>query len=301
MTIITMMVWLLCGLIENGWWGQLVCFATTTYLMIELSNSNALLRVRSRMVCSTFLALSCASCFLFGLLSGGIAQLCTAAATIILFHNYQDKSSPGWTFYAFLCTGFSTLIFVQTFYLVPIIWLLMATQLQSLSWRSWFASLIALFTPYWFASVYFIFQKDFTPLAHHFAQLTYLPFPYDYTSLSVSQIAAFILVVILTLMGIVHSWLRSFEDKIRIRQLYGYCTTMSFVLIFFIILQPQHYYILMRMLLVYTSPLIAHFLTLTHSKATNILFIISLALTFCLTIFNLVAPFIASWTGLSIF
>lgn len=294
---ITLGVWLLCGLVEHAWWGQLVCFVATTYLLVELSNSNALLRVRSRMVSATFLALSCASCLLLGSLPGGIVQLCTVAATIILFRTYQDKQAPGWNFYAFLCIGLSSLVFVQTLYFVPLVWLLMASHLQSLSWRSWMASLIGLLTPYWFAMLYFLYVQNFTPVAAHFSQLTQLPFPYDYASLAIGQWALYVLVLVLAMTSAVHFWYRSFEDKIRIRQLFGYFIAMSFFVLLILALQPQHFDMLMRMLLVFASPLIAHFFTMTSSKSTNIFFIVTLVLVSLLTVYNIVSPFLMEWSA----
>lgn len=297
MVIVTLLTWVLCGLVTYGWWGQLVCFAAATYLMIELSNNNSLLRVRSRMVSACFLALSCATCFLFYSLSAGIVQLCLVAATIILFHTYQDSQSPGWTFYSFLCLGLASLVFVQVLYLVPVVWLLMITQLQSMSWRSWIASLLGLATPYWFLAAYFLYQQDLTFVAGHFARLVEVPFPFDYATLGVSQISSFFFTLLFSLIGVFHLWVRGFEDKIRTRQLYGYFTGMSFVLALFLILQPQHFDVLMRMLIVTTSPLIAHVLTLTHTKASNILFIVGAVLALLLTLFHLLFPYLSAWIG----
>ena len=163
--IFTLVVWLLSGLVSHGWWLQLLLFAVTTYLTVELSNANALLRIRSRMVSCTFLALSCATCFLFGSLTAIIVQLCITVTTIILFRTYQDQQAPGFTFYAFLFFGISSFFFVKVLYLLPIVWILMATHLQSLSWRSWLASLLGLATPYWLAFAYCMLRQDFTLLS----------------------------------------------------------------------------------------------------------------------------------------
>ena len=186
--LIALAVWLLCGLIDRGWWGQLICFAVSAYLMVELSNGNALLRVRSRMVSSVFLILSCTFCFNFGSLSAGIVQLCSVAAIIILFHSYQDDQAPGWTFYAFLCLGLGSMAFIQLLIFAPIAWLLMAVYLQSLSLRTWVASLIGLVTPYWFAGVYLLFERDFSPVVGHFEQLGLLALPPDYSTLTMAQV-----------------------------------------------------------------------------------------------------------------
>jgi len=304
-------VWLLAGLATQQWWGPLACFAATVYLMVELSNSNALLRVRSRMVSASFMALSCTACSLFGSLSGGIAQLCFVAALIILFHTYQDKQSPGWTYYAFLCLGLGTTVFVQLLYFVPVVWLLMATQLQSLSWRSWIASLMGLCTPYWFGSLWFIYQQDFTPLIAHFTQIAQ-PFDNNYQehllSLTVGQTLAFVLTMVLALTGMLHFWYRSFEDKIRVRLLYGFFATLCLLSALLLLAQPQHYDVLMRFVVATASPFIAHYFTLTHTRLSNIVFCVSVVLVLLLTAFNLLtmtiailSPLNSTWSGLLTF
>ena len=106
-------MWLLGGLVKEQWWLQFACFLLTTYLMVELNNSNALIRIYSRIVSATFLVLSCMACFLFPSLPGNFTQLCVVAACLILFRSYQDKASTGWTYYGFLCVGLASLTFIH--------------------------------------------------------------------------------------------------------------------------------------------------------------------------------------------
>ena len=302
----TMVVWLLCGLVQNQWWEQLACMAASVYLMVELSNANALLRVRSRMVSGVFLVLSAMTCFLFGSLSGGIVQLCFIGTLIILFHTYQDPQAPGWVFYGFLCMGLASLVFVHSLYFVPLLWLLMATQLQSFSMRTWVASVIGLSTPYWFLLPWVLYRQTPSLLTDHFTPLLQFPFPYDYAMLGVSRLSVFAFTTVLTLMAILHFWYRSYEDKIRIRQLYGIFTIIVLLSIVWLVLQPQHYDALMRIIIVCASPLIAHLFTLTNSRFSNVLFCVATAMAALLTVLSLLEPhwqtivdtLTALWTGL---
>lgn len=302
----TMVVWLVSGLVQNQWWEQLACMVASVYLMVELSNANALLRVRSRMVSSVFLVLSATACFLFGSLSGGIVQLCFIGTLIILFRTYQDPQAPGWVFYSFLCMGLASLVFVHSLYFVPLFWLLMATQLQSFSMRTWVASVIGLTTPYWFLLPWVLYRQEPLLLTDHFAPLVQFPFPYDYATLSVSRLVVFVFTNVLTLIAIFHFWYRSYEDKIRIRQLYGIFTVMVLLSIVWLALQPQHYDALMRIIIVCASPLVAHFFTLTNSRFSNGLFCAATALAALLTVLSLLEPhwqtivdtLTALWTGL---
>ena len=274
----------------RGAWVQFVCFLVSAYLMVELNNSNALIRIYSRTVSCSFIVMSCAASFLFSSMAGAIAQLGVIAATIALFRTYQDKLSVGWTFYAFLFVGLATAVCIQVLFYVPLLWMLMFFQLTSLSWRTFCASLIGLITPYWFALPLFIYKGQLALMADHFAALASLPFPYDYTSLSLNQILLFAFVVALATTGTIHYWRNKSSDNIRIRLLYG-CFIMIWMLTtVFIVLQPQHYDILIRILIINASPVIAHFLSLTYTRVTNIAFYVVCASALLLTLLNLWMP-----------
>ena len=293
----SVVVWLLAGLVQHQLWPQLACFVATVYVLVELTNQNALLRVRSRMVSSTFIVLSCASSFLLPQMTGGIAQLCMVVSFLLLFTTYQTSHSAGRIFYAFAAIGLGSLAFVQMLWYVPVLWILMATQLQSINWRTWLASMLGLATPYWFALVWLLlpfnltadWTADLSPLADHFALLADISRPsLPTTPYLLGSILVLALTLILGAVGITHFWQYSFEDKIRIRLLYGFFTAMTAFTTFLILVQPQHFDVLMRLLTLCACPLIAHVLTFTSSRLSNILFFVALALAIALTVFNLI-------------
>lgn len=275
-------------------WASLACFALTAYIMVEMSNANALIRVRSRMVTSTFIILSAAAGFLIGPIPPVVTQLSFVAASLIIFTTYQDRQAWGRTFYAFFFIGLASCTFVQTFMLVPLLWILMATQLQSLSWRSWMASLLGIATPYWLMLPWLIFEGDFTLWTAHAERLMTLHTPFDLSVVSLPQILIFVFTLTLSIVGMAHFWSRCYEDKIRIRLLYGLFTTMTFACALMLVVQPQHYATLMRLMLVFASPLIAHFFTLTSSRLTGILFIVAIVLAAVIGVLTQLWPFIAT-------
>jgi len=289
--------WLLAGLWPQQLWPQLACFVATVYLMVELSNHNALLRVRSRMVTSTFIVLSSTAPFLLPQMVGGVVQLCFVVAFLLLFQTYQNPQSPGTVFYAFVSLGLASLTYVYTLWYVPVLWLLMGTQLQALSWRSVAASLLGLSAPYWFVFVWLLmpfgrteaWQPDLSPLGRHFASLSNLA-P-SAAAFSLGHALSLVFTLLMAVVGMVHFWQYSFEDKVRIRLLYGFFTSMTMVTLFFGLLQPQHADVLMRILFVCASPLIAHVLTFTSSRLSNILFFVALAAAFVLVVFNLLSSY----------
>ena len=60
--------------------------------------------------------------------------------------------------------------------------------------------------------------------------------------------------------------------------------------IVFIILQPQHFDFLLRILIISTAALIGHFITLTHTWVTNIAFHLIIVITVLITAYNLWMP-----------
>lgn len=279
-------IWFHGGLLTGNLWPQLVCFFTSVFLIVELSNTNALLRVRNRMVSTSFIFLTCLYPDGFTSFSACFTQLCIVASLLLLFRTYQDNDSTGRTFYAFLFLGLASTAYIQLLWIVPVLWLLMRTNLLSFSWRNLAASLIGLVTPYWFAMLWFIYQQDFTPLLSHFSQLVAFQFPYDYQTVSVSLVLTFFTILALDITGIIHFWNKSYEDKIRIRLLFGIFAALSLLSLLIIAIQPQLFQPMIQVAFVCSSPLLAHFLTLTSTRITNIAFFVIMITCILVTGFN---------------
>ena len=109
MAVYGLLVWLMGGLIADNRWLQFAFFALSTYLMVELNNRYALIRIYSRMASCSFIMLMCSACFLFQSLHAMVTALCMAASVTCMFHTYQDRLSMGWTFYAYMCIGICVL------------------------------------------------------------------------------------------------------------------------------------------------------------------------------------------------
>ena len=95
-------VWLMAGLIKENWWIQFSCFLISVFLILILNNENVLIRVYSRSVSATYAVLTCMAVSLLPSVQGAIIKLLAIVSLLILYKCYQDKSSPGLNFYAFL-------------------------------------------------------------------------------------------------------------------------------------------------------------------------------------------------------
>lgn len=290
-------VWLLSGLVQQHWWLQFGCFVVTGYLMMQLQHINALLRIYSRAVSCTMLVLLCCSCFLFPSLRGGITQACVTGYLLLAFMTYQDREATGITYYAYLLLGVASLAFVHVLFFLPLLWLLTATQLQSLSWRTWFASLLGLATPYWILSCLLVWRNELGFLPHHFQALVTFSTPdlnLVITGLPLGVRCVLLFVIILAVIGTIHFIRQRTNDKIRTRLIYGFFIWMDLATILFLVLQPQHYDSLLRLAIIFTAPLAGHFLALTYTKVTNMAFWLFITAALLLTAFNL-------WTSSSLF
>jgi hypothetical protein len=280
-------VWLLCGMLNNGWWWQLGCYVVTTYLMVELNNINALLRISSRMVSSVFLALTACACFLFPALREDITMTCLAAFLLLLFTTYQDKEAAGPTYYAFLCFGLASVAYVHVLFFLPLLWILMFTNIMSMSWRTWLASLLGLLTPYWLGSVWLAYRQDFTPALDHFSALVHFSEPFNFYGVTTSQKLTLALVILTAVIGGVHFIRKSYQDKIRTRMYFAFFIWMNLAALLLLLLQPQHFNAMLLVMIINTSPLAAHFVALTSTRQTNLTFLLFSAVTLLLTIYNL--------------
>lgn len=288
MVVYALAVWLAGGLVERLMYIQLAAFAVSTYLMVELNNSNALLNMYSRMVSGSFIALTMTAPFLFQRIAPWVVQLCLVAAYLLLSRCYQDRYAQGTVFYAFLCIGVASVFFIQIMFLVPVLWVLLAVNLMALSWRNFWASLLGLLTPWWFLSGYYVFVGNPAAIPAYVVDIARFDIPFQNVELDLHRMATFAFVSVIALTGIIHYLRNSYKDKIRTRMIYEMLITMTCALFAFIILQPRHFDMLLPMFTVSAGVLIARYISQTNTRLTNLSFILIALLTVALTVYNLI-------------
>lgn len=283
----TILICLVGGMFANGMWVQFALLALSTYLIMELNNVNALIRIYSRMVSCSYLALSVMAFFLLGNISCGALSACMVAFYLFFFSTYQDKGAVGRVFYAFVMLGVASVFFVKILYLLPIFWLLMFTNIMCGSIRTLLSSLFGTILPYWFIGAYYLLGGNISDLYVHFAELAYIEPLSEWQSMEPHRLFTIAFVVILALTGMIHFRLNNYKDKIRTRMLFEIFSVVDICLLIFIVLQPSYCDELLVLLLVNTAPLIGHYIALTNTRITNISFYFILLATFGLTIFNI--------------
>jgi len=281
------LVWFLAGMVEQRWYVQFAIFIVSAYLMIELNNKNALIRIYSRMMSTAFAALIVAT-GLFASLSAAIVQLCFILYYSIAFTTYQDKDAPGLTFYSFLMISIGSIFFPHLLYFVPFLWIAMAFSLQSLSLRNFSASVCGLLLPYFFYAGYELFrQGDFSVLIANMTSLTEFDPLENILMVPINRTVTVFFLIVVYIIGAVHFAHNAFHDKIRTRMLFYLFMWITPLAMVFLILQPQHYDFLIRIVIINVSPLIAHYLSLTHTRITNISFYILIVVSLLITAMNI--------------
>lgn len=263
--------------------------------MILLNNFHALIRIYSRAITSAFIILSGVACFIFPSLEGCIVTVGLVASLLTLFTTYQNREATGWIYYTFLILGVASVANIHFLVFIPIYWIMMIF-INSLSLRTFIASLFGLLTPYWIwiAVVLFFYKDNLTPFTNLFQPLTEVTFFNAYGNIPLSHYLTYAFLVILAFTGIIHFLRKSYNDKIRTRQFYYSIIFFNIVVLVLLALFPQYYDLLFRPAIILTSPLIGHFIALTRTKITNIAFYLILITALLLTGFNL-------WTSSFIF
>lgn len=282
-----LLVCLCCGFWEQQMYWQFAVLAVSSFLMMELNNANALIRIYSRMVSCSFIVFVVMAKFMLVSLPCGVEQLCFIAFFLCLFRAYQDKRAIGLVFYAFVMFGIASLQFVQILYFLPIAFVLLFTNILVGGLRQVCAALLGVLVPYWFVAGYSLYNSNVQNLVSHVQGLwTFSPVA-DFAVLDIHQQVTSVLMAVVSVIGMVHFHRNSYKDKIRTRMLFETFTTFNLFTMAFMVLQPQHFNSLLSMLVVSTAPQTGHFISLTNTKATNAAFVVLLMAVICVTAFNI--------------
>lgn len=274
------------GALSKGIFLQLGLLALTTYLMVVLNNKYSLIRIYSRMVSSSFLVLSMMCPFLAYSLSGGVAMVLFAGFYYLLFKTYQDHHAPGTVMYAFMCLGGIATQFIQIVFFLPLLWYILYTRMLAGNNKTLAASIIGFLAPYWLWTGWLAWKGDFTPLVDNVTSLIQFSSPLDMPE-GLHYLLTLLLIALLAGIAIVQCLNESFADKIKTRMFYDSFIWIDVFAILFLLLQPQHHDFLLRIIIISTAPLTAHYFTLSESKFTQYVFLAVIALCVIVTGYNI--------------
>lgn len=278
------------------WWGGLAAAVLTGYLLMELNNRHALLRVRSRMVSSTFLVIAGTITFMHEASMGAALPACLVLAYFALFHTYQNFRSQGYAFHAFLFLGIGALVYPKMLWLSPVFLLAMVIQLRSISARSFFAALLGAALPVALREAWLLLTGGDTGILAFAAELTDFGQP-RLEALGEHQLVSGAFVTLTALAATVHFFHTKFDDKIRTRMFFYIITLTEAAIVALTAWQPQDFDPLFRLLAANSSILVAHHLTLARGVAADIYFYVLVLLTGFLAFYNLTGYTFGIWPG----
>jgi len=284
------LVCLAAGLVSQENWIQVLLMGISTLMMVELNNANSLIRIYSRMVSCSFLVMTTMAVFLMPSMKAAINQAALIAFYLYFFRAYQNPTASGWIFTAFFAIGVGSIFFVQILFFVPVLWILMATNILAFNARTFFASVFGILGPYWFIVAYYMLTGNTGWLSDQFIALTRFSPILDMSILDTHRLVTAVFVLCVAILGSAHFLIYSYLDKIRTRMIYEIFITLDICCFVFILLQPQHFDRLLAMAIVTTAPLVGHYLSLSHTKLSNIIFFVIAILALIITIFNLWMP-----------
>lgn len=282
-----LVVCLTVELLGYGQWMTFALLLVATLMMAELNNGYSLIRIYSRMVSCSFMVMITMSLTLFESVTVAVVMVAFIAFLLLIFRAYQNPGAVGWVFYAFVALGISSIVFSKSLLFVPVLWVIMAVNVLCFSPRTLIASLLGIITPYWFVAAWLIYQGNISYLGTHFLSALQFGTPFQFSILNIHQLLTFAFVLVLAVIGAVHFFLYSYQDRIRIRLMYETFVVLDACAVIFAILQPQYFDEMLGMSIVTTATLIGHFLALTHSRLSNITMFVLAGVTLALTIFNL--------------
>ena len=215
---------------------SLLAGGLTTYLLIELNTTFALIRTRTEMPSALFVCLYSALLFIHPYHHSCWIQLCFMGTLFGLFKSYESPNAAIHIFHAFLCLGLASLIVNNLLWLAPLLFLSMI-GLRSLSARTFFAGLIGLSIPYWMILGYYhimdvsrevsIEGLGFTQLFENYFNdiipfsSTFDSIKAEYHALGLQRGLSYAIILVISLVGTVCSHYNSFNDKVRTRSFIG--------------------------------------------------------------------------------
>lgn len=286
-----------CGL----WWlprrpythwelGALAACLLTSYLITEMNNRNALIRVYSRSVCSVFLLLVGSMGVLHGWSWPWVAVPALVASLFLLTRIDGVGNTVVHTYHIFVVLGVASLFSPYYIWFGLILYWHIAATFRKLTFKGFFAGIIGLATPIWVALCTCLLTDRWTMVEQWWNELTNLRSitAEAFARVDTGVLACWGLLTVMLATGSVHYLLNSYEDKVRTRHLIYMLMTQSAFTLVLAALQPHWAPGLLPVMVVSASVLPAHYLTLQRTWwASNVLWLfiiclISLAVYTCL-------------------
>jgi hypothetical protein len=165
--------------------------------------------------------------------------------------------ATGKLFNAGVLIGVSGLFLPQVLWFIPLIWIGMY-RFHSLSYRSFFASLIGILVIYWLVLAWCVWTADFSMFTSLFLSLADFKFFSIFMSFRFYHVG-FILIVLLLFPALIHITTDAINNRVRVRQILSFLIMMSIASLFLIFIYGDAEDSFVAVLYLPVSVLLAYF------------------------------------------
>ena len=268
--------------------GLSVCLCIA-YVIAETNNSLQIIRIRTRLMSCVWMVLFACLPFVHPIGPPVLCAFCYVVALFLLYRCYQEETPVIQVFHCMFCIGVGSLFWIPLIWTGILFFFGFWTILRYFSWRCFWGGLIGLILPYWCWFLWALGTNNYLPLINHLRQLSDLQIPSFSLFLQWPTYwwICWILSASLAVIGIIHFYLTSFNDRLRVRTIFHLYFAQSLFFQIALFLQPNFYPVLMPLFLIVTTPFVAHFFALTHSRVSNLLFCLACMSCFALLVMQL--------------
>ena len=221
-----------------------------------------------------------------------LIQALTGLCIYLLLFCYKDKKEVPSIFCIALIISIGSIIWTPFLYFLPIVIFLLCVPLYAISFKAVSAIIMGIILPYWSLIPYFVYKGNTDWIKLHLAPLHDASVLFDYSSTTVGHLVCYAILIILMLIGWIHFVRTAYKDKIKTRNLYDVIISLSIFFALIVPIVPAYADYTLPMLAVAVSPLAAHFFSLTSTKLTNIVFIITLIIIAMVSIIAIYTPYL---------
>lgn len=241
------------------------------YLMVEFCNAMVLLNTNSRMLSCTLIIIMSLSLCLHRLQPSHVVMLASLISFFALFSSYQNES-PELSFVAHLAIAAASLVCPKIILLTPFIFLVQL-YVNCLSFRTFFASLIAIIVPYWFFFVCAVCKDDIGMFTNFFRVMFDFSVP-DYSVVATEQWLMALNIVVFFVAGCVNYLFTTSKSRTRQRTVFNTFMMHGFISLLLFLVMPNCVNVIMGMLAIDASILCGRFWILSNNRFTHVFFVI---------------------------
>lgn len=284
MAILTTVLWFFSP--GEGWmmWLTMAIIAVMTYIIVEWNNQCQLLRIRSRMNSAVFLALIAGFPAIHSDPLAIVPAFFLLVCFFILCKSYGLYEPQGYAFHGFFSVSLASLLFPPILLCIPFLLFSCNYQLRILQRKTFVACILGLVLPYWIYIPVSALLPTFDPW-QRWKECFQIALP-DYSNFPLWQWAALGFMLLMAVVAMTHFVRNSYNDKIKTRQFFYTVLAQEIPVIALTLWFPQYFSICFPMLIVCTTPFIAHYLALGKSRWMNYWFYFWVLLIVTLGFFN---------------